>query len=200
MIHRGMRALFAGGAAFAAIALGAAVVVALLPASALPFVPRDVPVAKLSTLPETIPMRVTSTDLVPLEDRARQLRSVDVPYAMMGSPKVESLPIYLIRSDGEVRAFIGLDPRNGCRLDTITDQRGTYQSSVLLFHDVCHGSLYDMNGDRYGGPTPWTLDQLVVSVRDGIVYVDRTAVVPGRLANRGRQGRSVLPSLTPFAQ
>jgi hypothetical protein len=32
-----------------------------------------------------------------------------------------------------------------------------------------------------GGPTPWTLDELVLSVRDGIVYADLHRVVPGRL-------------------
>lgn len=180
MNHR-VRALFAAGAALATAAVGVAVLVTLMPQSASPFVPPDVAVAKVSALPENIPTEVWSKDLVPLEDRARELRSRNFAFAMMGRPKVDALPIFLIRSDGTVRAFIGLDPRNGCRLDTITDQRGTYQSAVRVFHDICHGSLYDFSGEHYGGPSPWTLDQLVVSVRDGIVYVDRTAVLPGRL-------------------
>jgi len=80
-----------------------------------------------------------------------------------------------VKSGSSVRAFIAIDPRNGCSLEVI---RGT------LFHDVCHGSIYTLNGEHAGGPSPWTLDQLVVSIRGDIVYADRRAVLPGNLINR----------------
>jgi hypothetical protein len=51
---------------------------------------------------------------------------------------------------------------------------------ALAFHDVCHGSLYDVEGQHIGGPSPWGLDELVLSVRGGIVYADRRKVLPGQ--------------------
>lgn len=181
MTHVRTRVFFVVGSLAATVVLGGAALVTLLPATLPPFGPADEPLTRLTALAAGVPTRIEVKDLAGLERTAWAQRAASGQYRAMGPPRVDALPVYLVRSDGTARAFIGIDPRNGCPLQTITVARGTYQPSALVFHDVCHGSLYDMNGERYGGPSPWTLDQLVVSVRDGIVYVDRAAVVPGRL-------------------
>jgi Rieske Fe-S protein len=55
-----------------------------------------------------------------------------------------------------------------------------------MLHDTCHGSIYNFAGERIGGPSPWTLDELVVTVRDGRVYASTSAVIPGRWVAGGR--------------
>lgn len=47
------------------------------------------------------------------------------------------------------------------------------------FHETCHGSLYDRNGTVVGGPSPWTLDEAIIDVRDGVVFVRTRDVRPG---------------------
>jgi Rieske Fe-S protein len=91
---------------------------------------------------------------------------------MGGRAHQDDMPVWVVKSGSRVRAFIAIDPRNGCNLELIA---GT------LFHDVCHGAIYNFDGEHVGGPSPWSLDELVVNVRGDIVYADRHEVLPGKL-------------------
>jgi Rieske Fe-S protein len=184
-MHTGSRAVFAFGVALAAGMLAISAAAAFTPKPVPVATARDVAVAKLDELADGVPLFVASDQLTTLARKAWDLRRVG-PYQPMSGPKaLTELPIWLVRSDGDVRAFIAIDPRNGCRLETLKVTRDSrVPPSIPVFHDVCHGSLYDLTGERAGGPTPWTLDELIVSVRGGLVYVDRAAVTPGRLAAR----------------
>jgi hypothetical protein len=93
----------------------------------------------------------------------------------MGCPasiEVRPITMFLVRDEaGALHAFIGEDPRNGCALEWLT--------SPGVFHDVCHGSIYDRRGQRVGGPSPWNLNQLATEIRGGDVYIDAGRIVIG---------------------
>ena len=181
MTRAGLRTIFGVGVALAASTLLVAASAALIPKAAELINGRDIAVAKLSTLNEGEPSAATSHELAGLALKAWDLRAAAGPYRPMGPPKVSDLPIYLVRSDGSVRAFIGIDPRNGCRLVVRHIQMQSGGSAVTTLYDACHGSLYDLTGSRIGGPSPWSLDELFANVRDGVVYIDRSSVTPGRV-------------------
>ena len=98
----------------------------------------------------------------------------------MGCPlstPVRMIPLFLVRDSSDtIRAFIGEDPRNSCVLLWRTDVQGG------VFYDPCHGSLYNRQGRVVGGPSPWYLNEWVVEVTDGKVFVDPTRIITGRLA------------------
>jgi nitrite reductase/ring-hydroxylating ferredoxin subunit len=97
----------------------------------------------------------------------------------MGCPPstpVRMVPLFLVRdSAGTIHAFIGNDPRNGCALEWLPDAQGG------VFHDVCHGALYDRQGRVVGGPSSWNLNEYSVEVRDGTVFVDPSKIITGPL-------------------
>lgn len=47
-----------------------------------------------------------------------------------------------------------------------------WQPAEHQFHCPCHGSIYEINGDRVSGPTPRPLDLMKVSVSGGKIVVD----------------------------
>lgn len=100
----------------------------------------------------------------------------------MGCPtsnEVQSMRVFLVRDEGgALHAFIGEDPRNGCALEwmTIAVSPPNRVLNDAVFHDVCHGSIYDRRGQIVGGPSPWNLNALATEIRDGDVYID-----PGRI-------------------
>jgi nitrite reductase/ring-hydroxylating ferredoxin subunit len=100
----------------------------------------------------------------------------------MGCPPstpVRMVPLFLVRDlAGTIHAFIGKDPRNGCALEWLPE----VQDGV--FHDVCHGALYDRQGRVVGGPSPWNLNQWTVEVRDNTVFVDTSKIITGPLRLR----------------
>ena len=180
-MHRGARVSFVASAALAIAVLGTSAFAALTPKPVPIGDPARIAIAKLSTLKEREPQYVLASGLNRLKAEARKIRSTAGPYPPMSAAVTleGDLGLYLVRYDGIVRAFIAADPRNGCRLNV--DHPGMrLADGGLAFHDVCHGSLYDVNGEHIGGPSPWNLDELLVSVRDGIVYVDRKVVIAGR--------------------
>ena len=144
---------------------------------------RDEAVAKIAEI-DGEPVFVAAPDLTGLAHKAWDLRAAAGPGRPMGAPKITQLPIYLVRDGDGVRAFIGIDPRNGCRLALDHIRTSPNSALVTIFHDVCHGSLYDLSGAHIGGPSPWALDELVASVRQGVVYIDRKSVIPGRWVAR----------------
>jgi Rieske Fe-S protein len=117
-------------------------------------------------------------------DRVLQRQRTGNPCAAvptMGCPRstpIQMVPVLLVRDSADtIRAFIGEDPRNGCALDWRPEVQGG------VFHDVCHGSLYDRQGHVAGGPSPWNLNQWAVEVKDGKVFVDSSKILPGLLAH-----------------
>jgi hypothetical protein len=152
--------------------------------SALLVQPTDVAVLSVASLSDRMPRLVVVPELKGLDQEARRLRFYGI-YQPMGArtPREGDLAVYVVKTDGAVRAFIGLDPRNGCDLKLET-AGVALADSAIAFHDVCHGSIYNIEGRILGGPTPWNLDELVISVRDGVVYADRRNVIPGALVLR----------------
>jgi nitrite reductase/ring-hydroxylating ferredoxin subunit len=91
------------------------------------------------------------------------------------STPVQMVPLFLVRDSADaIRAFIGEDPRNGCRLLWRTDVQGG------VFYDPCHGSLYNRQGRVVGGPSPWDLNAWAVEVKGGKVFVDPTKIITGQ--------------------
>ena len=175
--------IFAAGATVTVVVLAAAIVGVLRPAT-LPQTPPEVAIANASVLREGVPAFVTVKELTGLASEARRLRSTE-DLAPLGVPHLDELPVFVVKRGHDVRAFIGLDPRNGCRLETTTISFASNAPGRLVFHDVCHGSIYDLAGKRIGGPSPWDLDEIVASVRGGVVRADRRAVIPGAWAADG---------------
>ena len=174
MTRHGARILFSLGlvsvlALFAVV--GAA---ALTPKAGARIEAQDIGLISLASLHDGVPAHVTMHDDVGLDAKARDLRSQGL-YTMGPRAHHDELPIWVVKSGSSVRAFIAIDPRNGCDLALL---------GPATFHDVCHGSLYGLAGEHIGGPSPWTLDELVLSIHGDIVYADRHAVLPGQLIFR----------------
>ena len=180
-MHGPARAVF-GVAVLAALAVMTAATFAAITPKPVAIAPaRDIAIAKLDSLPDGIPVATVVPELKGLNLVADRRREASFPRMATRPTRDGDLAVWLVRSDGAVRAFIALDPRNGCRLDTLKVAHDSRQPpSITVFYDVCHGSLYDLGGDHVGGPSPWTLDQLVLTVRDGVVYADLHDVIPGR--------------------
>jgi hypothetical protein len=179
----GGRAVVATGVALAA-ALSVAVVAAVLTTQQIVRQP-SVPIASLASLPQGTPVRVTSTELVGLDIKAARLRGGGWNGAQRLNT-AKALPVYLVRDGDDVRGFIGVDPRNRCEIELLTTRTQQWGSFPAMLHDVCHGSIYNFAGEHIGGPSPWSLDELVVTVRDGRVYASTSAVIPGRWVAGGR--------------
>lgn len=180
MTHTGPRALFGAAVLLASLTFAGATFAALQPKPVAIAPDRDVAVAKIDALPDRLPQEFVVPQLRGLDVLARHLRLADVPIRpgvpVMGERATRDgdLHVFLVRHDDQVRGFIGLDPRNSCPLGVIAG----------MFHDICHGSLYDIDGNLRGGPSPWALDELILSVRQGIVYAELHDVTPGRLVRR----------------
>jgi hypothetical protein len=118
-----------------------------------------------------------STDLAAL---ARAERHV-APLGPRGATDPHA--IYLIRDGtGAIRAYLAADPRTDCALEWTRIQTGSgpvVPTFAERFYDPCHGSLYDRNGIVVGGPSPWALDEAVLTIRDGTVYIQSGAVHAG---------------------
>lgn len=105
----------------------------------------------------------------------------------MGCPatlELRPVAVFLVRDDiGALHAFVGEDPRNGCALEWMPlPDRNWFIDGVrvdAVFHDVCHGSVYDRRGRLIGGPSPWDLNALTIEDRDGELWVDPSRIVVG---------------------
>ena len=177
MSRRAARALIAAGALVGAIAF-AAVAIAML----VPYEARRatlVPIANLAALPQGVPVRFTSDTLVGLDVRAERLRGGGWAGRSLNTTK--ELPIYLVRDGDAVRGFIGVDPRNRCEIELLPARSLPWGSFPAMFYDKCHGSIYNFAGERIGGPSPWSLDELVLQVSADRVYARTDRVIPGHL-------------------
>lgn len=99
-----------------------------------------------------------------------------------GTIVVRPTPVFLVRDeDGVIRAFIGEDPKTGCALELLRKGDWGHRDPgyPAVFHDTCHGSLYDRRGKVAGGPSPWDLNQIAVEIRGEDVYVHPSQIVVG---------------------
>ena len=115
-------------------------------------------------------------------DRLLQRERTGHPCAVatptMGCPPftpIRQVPVFVVRDSlDRIRAFIGEDPRNSCRLLWRPDIHDG------VFYDPCHGSLYDRQGRVVGGPSPWNLNEWAVDLRAGSVFVDPAKIITGQ--------------------
>lgn len=142
-------------------------------------------VAEISTTPRTVS--------VPMQrglDRALQRERSDFgacPGAMGCGVSWDLRPttVFLVRDEaGELHAYIGHDPRNGCALQWYTippAQNWFIEGSRVeaVFRDPCHGSMYDRSGHVIAGPSPWDLNEFAIEVRGGDVYLDPGNILVG---------------------
>ena len=173
------RLVFLTGALLAAAVLATAIAFTLTPHAVAPAVARQVELAPLRQLSEDEPMLVTRSVLLGLEREARRLRHGGWLSDQSLASRAAGLPVWLVRHDGAVDAFIALDPRTGCDLQFREEYTRSWGTFPRAFYDVCHGSIYGLDGERMGGPSPWTLDRLDVRVENGVAYAVVGRVIPG---------------------
>jgi hypothetical protein len=178
MTRRAARMFLGAGALLGTVALVAVAFAVLVPYKFThgPLVP----IANAATLPQGVPARFVSSELVGLDVRAERLRGG----GWAGGNRLnttKALPIFLIRDGDDVRGFIGVDPRNRCEIELLPARTLAWGSFPAMLHDMCHGSIYDFSGEHIGGPSPWSLDELVLTVSDGRVYARIDTVIPGHV-------------------
>jgi len=79
---------------------------------------------------------------------------------------------YLVHNEDGLLALYQKCPHLGCTVPWV----GPWDSPEA-FHCPCHGSMYDHNGTRTGGPAPRSMDLMKVTVEnDGTVKVDTGAI------------------------
>ena len=173
--YRGV--LLVAGLLLAAAAAGMLVVLSQRPSGLPPQLGGPFAVAKTSEVSRT-PLAV-EVKMQRGADRVLQRRETGLSQCTtqtMGCPptlEVEQVTVLLVRDDADVlHAFVGEDPRNGCRLEWLASGPG-------LFHDVCHGSIYDRTGVRVGGPSPWNLNELATSIRGDVIWVEAGHFIVG---------------------
>lgn len=91
------------------------------------------------------------------------------------------MPVFIVRTNDDVHAFLGVDPRTGCDLE----YDGRPVAGSIVFVDVCHGSAYDLSGRPTRGPGSWYLDELVLHIRNGFVFAEVHKVIAGGVALPG---------------
>ena len=175
-----MRGVFYGGVLLCAVTLAVVASAALTPRP-VPFVgDGQVTLTRLSALQDGRPAAIVVPGLSQIEGKARLLRQWSyLATGVIRGNHAAGLPVYLVRNGDAIRGFVGLDPRNGCDLELMPNPYA-YPYGASVFHDVCHGSLYGLDGSHVGGPSPFTLDELVLTVRGDIVYASRDEVIAGR--------------------
>jgi nitrite reductase/ring-hydroxylating ferredoxin subunit len=122
---------------------------------------------------ETMPLVALDDLLVgqayPVEVMKHFRDAPPLPINWRNSPYFEPpypVPVLLFRdAAGDVRAFYGRDPRNGCPVVWAGDEHH--------FIDPCHGSTYTSTGAYVRGPSLRDLDQFGVSIdEDGWIAID----------------------------
>ena len=91
-------------------------------------------------------------------------KTLSVPASLIppveGQPYVSSAgKFYLIHTQDGVMALYWKCPHLGCTVPP-------WNPSAQEFHCPCHGSIYNYEGVRTGGPAPRPMDYMAVSVND----------------------------------
>ena len=77
---------------------------------------------------------------------------------------------YLVHTEAGVMALWWRCPHLGCTVPP-------YDLDAEEFHCPCHGSIYNYEGVRTGGPAPRPMDYMMVEVDGGDILVDTGAIV-----------------------
>jgi Rieske Fe-S protein len=169
--------------------LGVVGVMAFLGQRPAEITPPPSAVAKVTEVTST-PLAVSvvmhrGADRLLQRQRYAQWQCTQVSMGCPATTELRSTPVFLVNDEaGALHAFIGEDPRNGCALDWLPatgtqTPTGTINGHPAVFHDICHGSLYNRRGEVAGGPSPFNLNELATEVRDGDVYVDPGRIIVG---------------------
>ena len=78
---------------------------------------------------------------------------------------------YVTNSQGGLRALYQKCPHLGCRVP--------FCSTSQQFECPCHGSMYNVIGEYLAGPAPRGMDRFEISIQNGRVLVDTSALVDG---------------------
>jgi Rieske Fe-S protein len=91
-------------------------------------------------------------------------------FALGDAVYVAAEQVFVLRDTGGLYAVSAICPHQGCTIDFYAD--------VDSFRCPCHGSTFDANGARTGGPAPRSLDHFALCVSGGGgVAIDRDTVV-----------------------
>lgn len=173
---------------FVAAAIGAAGVMFLAAASMLgPAIPPgrssdDIALIGADAVPPNAVVALTIKELGGLDRLANTQRERGEMTLWGPRSRPQGMPIFVVGGSDGVRAYLGVDPRTGCALVDKTGGRGRIDE--VAFVDSCHGTAYDVYGRPIRGPGMWLLDELVLHVRDGVVYAVPHRVIAGGVASR----------------
>ncbi len=182
-MRRPVRRFFALSAAAAASVIVVAVAFALGPSAQPGQSADEIALVRVESLRPNEVVRLTIKELLGLDRLANAERERGHTTLWDPRSRPAGMPISLVRANDEgVHAFLGVDPRTGCALADKTFGSGRVEA--FAFMDSCHGTMYDLSGRPTSGPGMWSLDELVLHVRDGIVYAEPHKVIAGRVAVR----------------
>lgn len=99
----------------------------------------------------------------------------EIPVSADSVPDVKGTPLrnvqgkfWLVHNDDGLMALYTVCPHLGCSVPWVGPA-----DSPQAFQCPCHGSMYDYNGVRTGGPAPRPMDYMGISVQDnGSLMVD----------------------------
>lgn len=72
----------------------------------------------------------------------------------------------------EVLALYRKCPHLGCQIPALCDKSNWFEC-------LCHGSKYNILGEKRAGPAPRGMDRFGVAVADGVYVIDTSAIVSG---------------------
>ena len=79
--------------------------------------------------------------------------------------------LFIANTGSSLRALSQKCPHLGCQVP--------FCESSGRFECPCHGSVFDIGGERVEGPTPIGMSQYDISVEGGVVVVDTARLKPG---------------------
>lgn len=85
------------------------------------------------------------------------------PIGTVHTVVVDERPVFIIRTTDEVRAFSAVCTHLQCVV--------AYVSERGQFECPCHGGIYSIDGRNLAGPPPRPLDELTVTIAEGMVLV-----------------------------
>jgi len=182
MTRRLARLFFMTAATALASALLVAVAFTLGPQTLPGRSPDEIALIRLEALQSNVVVRLEVKELSGLDRLANAEREREHMTLWGPRSRPKGMPVFLINLGDGVRAFLGVDPRTGCELEDKTGGRRFIDAAAFI--DVCHGTAYDLSGRPTRGPGMWFLDELVLHVRAGVVYVETRHILAGGVAAR----------------
>lgn len=107
------------------------------------------------------------------------LRLDDLPQGVTAH-EVAGRDVFIVRRDADVKVFLS-DARH------LPEDALWWCPSEQIFFEVEHGSQFDRDGLKIGGPAQGGLNQYPVVVEGGKLVIDSDEVIVGDLAHRGER-------------